>query len=179
VNGLLKSISNPGRGCFALFWFFEPHASSLMHLLAHERKLKEGAEAKKGETKLKGGTKKHSEPKTAQSYEKSISNGTSHRQRCHWVLLLPRSKERPSLDELWKPRIRGLPHRQEFLVCFSRSLLVTQSLRRACQPKDGLWPTWRAHQCSLEIGHRFGRTIEFEEEIATEFVRGNCRIRRL
>jgi hypothetical protein len=31
------------------------YASSLMHLLAHERKLKEEAEAKKGETKLKGG----------------------------------------------------------------------------------------------------------------------------
>jgi hypothetical protein len=30
-------------------------AGSLMHLLAHERKLKEEAEAKKGETKLKGG----------------------------------------------------------------------------------------------------------------------------
>jgi hypothetical protein len=31
------------------------YASSLMHLLTHERKLKEEAEAKKGETKLKGG----------------------------------------------------------------------------------------------------------------------------
>ena len=34
------------------------YASSLMHLLAHERKLQEKAEAKKGETKLKGGHKK-------------------------------------------------------------------------------------------------------------------------
>jgi hypothetical protein len=34
------------------------YASSLMHLLAHERKLQEEAEAKKGETKLKGGHKK-------------------------------------------------------------------------------------------------------------------------
>jgi hypothetical protein len=34
------------------------YASSLMHLLAHERKLKEEAEARKGETKLKGGHKK-------------------------------------------------------------------------------------------------------------------------
>jgi hypothetical protein len=31
------------------------YASSLMHLLAHEGKLKAEAEAKKGETKLKGG----------------------------------------------------------------------------------------------------------------------------
>jgi hypothetical protein len=31
------------------------YASSLMHLLAHERKLKEEARAQKGETKLKGG----------------------------------------------------------------------------------------------------------------------------
>jgi hypothetical protein len=31
------------------------YASSLMHLLAHEDKLKEETEAKKGETKLKGG----------------------------------------------------------------------------------------------------------------------------
>jgi hypothetical protein len=31
------------------------YASSLMHLLAHEQKLKEEARAKKGETKLKGG----------------------------------------------------------------------------------------------------------------------------
>ena len=38
------------------------YASSLMHLLAHERKLKEEAEARKGETKLKGGYKKLSEP---------------------------------------------------------------------------------------------------------------------
>jgi hypothetical protein len=30
-------------------------ASSLMHLLAHEQKLKEEARAQKGETKLKGG----------------------------------------------------------------------------------------------------------------------------
>jgi hypothetical protein len=34
------------------------YASSLLHLLAHERKLKEGAEATKGETKLKGGHQK-------------------------------------------------------------------------------------------------------------------------
>jgi hypothetical protein len=34
------------------------YASSLRHLLAHERKLKEEAEAKKGETKLKGGHQK-------------------------------------------------------------------------------------------------------------------------
>ena len=31
------------------------YASSLMHLLAHEQKLKEEARAQKGETKLKGG----------------------------------------------------------------------------------------------------------------------------
>jgi hypothetical protein len=31
------------------------YASSLMHLLAHEQKLKEETRAKKGETKLKGG----------------------------------------------------------------------------------------------------------------------------
>jgi hypothetical protein len=31
------------------------YASSLMHLLAHEQKLKEEASAKKGEIKLKGG----------------------------------------------------------------------------------------------------------------------------
>ena len=31
------------------------YASSLMHLLAHEQKLKEETQAKKGETKLKGG----------------------------------------------------------------------------------------------------------------------------
>ena len=34
------------------------YASSLMHLLAHEWKLKEEAEATKGETKLKGGHEK-------------------------------------------------------------------------------------------------------------------------
>jgi hypothetical protein len=34
------------------------YASSLTHLLAYERKLKEEAEATKGETKLKGGHKK-------------------------------------------------------------------------------------------------------------------------
>jgi hypothetical protein len=34
------------------------YASSLTHLLAHERKLKEEAEAKKGETKLRGGHEK-------------------------------------------------------------------------------------------------------------------------
>ena len=34
------------------------YASSLMHLLAYERKLKEEAEAKKGETKLKSGHEK-------------------------------------------------------------------------------------------------------------------------
>ena len=34
------------------------YASSLMHLLAHDRKLKEETEAKKGETKLKSGHKK-------------------------------------------------------------------------------------------------------------------------
>jgi hypothetical protein len=34
------------------------YASSLMHLLAHECKLKEEAEAKKGERKLKGGHEK-------------------------------------------------------------------------------------------------------------------------
>jgi hypothetical protein len=33
----------------------QTYASSLMHLLAHERKLKEQAVAKKGETKLKTG----------------------------------------------------------------------------------------------------------------------------
>jgi hypothetical protein len=53
VNGLLKSNRNPGRGCFGVV-----HASTLMHLLAHERKLKEEAEATKGETKLKGGHEK-------------------------------------------------------------------------------------------------------------------------
>jgi hypothetical protein len=36
--------------------------SSLTHLLAYERKLKEEAEATKGETKLKGGHKKRSMP---------------------------------------------------------------------------------------------------------------------
>jgi hypothetical protein len=34
------------------------YASSLIHLLAHERKLKEETEATKGETKLKGGHQK-------------------------------------------------------------------------------------------------------------------------
>ena len=34
------------------------YASSLLHLLAHERKLKEETEATKGETKLKGGHQK-------------------------------------------------------------------------------------------------------------------------
>jgi hypothetical protein len=34
------------------------YASSLMHLLAHERKSREETEAKKGETKLKGGHEK-------------------------------------------------------------------------------------------------------------------------
>ena len=34
------------------------YASSLTHLLAYERELKEEAEATKGETKLKGGPKK-------------------------------------------------------------------------------------------------------------------------
>ena len=34
------------------------YASSLMHLLAYERKLKDEAEATKGETKLKGGHEK-------------------------------------------------------------------------------------------------------------------------
>ena len=34
------------------------YASSLMHLLAHERKLQEEAQRKRGETKLKGGRAK-------------------------------------------------------------------------------------------------------------------------
>ena len=60
VNGLLKSIRNPGRGCFGVVsvLVLRTYASSLMHLLAYERKLKEEAEATKGETKLKGGHEK-------------------------------------------------------------------------------------------------------------------------
>jgi hypothetical protein len=103
---------------------------------------------------------------------KAAQRAISHTMRVAILgLLLLRSKECPSLDELRKPRISGFPHRQEFLISFNRSLLITQSLRRACQPKDGLWPTRRTRQRSLEIGHGFRGTVEFEQKIATELVR--------
>ena len=59
----------PNKSCLSSFaWQEGPtheaecalrtYASSLTHLLAYERKLKEEAEEQKGETKLKGGHKK-------------------------------------------------------------------------------------------------------------------------
>lgn len=52
---LLEKLRIAGAPTHEAEGVLRTYASSLMHLLAHEDKLKEEAEAKKGETKLKGG----------------------------------------------------------------------------------------------------------------------------
>ena len=59
---LLEQLRVAGAPTHEAEGALEIYASSLMHLLAHERKLKEEAEARKGETKLRGGHKKAYEP---------------------------------------------------------------------------------------------------------------------
>jgi hypothetical protein len=55
---LLENLRVAGAPTHEAEGVLRTYASSLMHLLAYECKLKEEAEAKKGETKLKGGHKK-------------------------------------------------------------------------------------------------------------------------
>jgi hypothetical protein len=55
---LLETLRVAGAPTHEAEGALRTYASSLMHLLAHERKSKEEAEAKKGEAKLKGGHKK-------------------------------------------------------------------------------------------------------------------------
>jgi hypothetical protein len=70
--------------------FFEPMpARSCTFWLTNVNGRRRNGE--KSETKLKGGHKKRNEPKTAQSYAKSISNGTSHRQRQIYLCCLARN----------------------------------------------------------------------------------------
>src|SRR5215469_11492111 len=55
---LLENLRVAGAPTHEAEGALRTYASSLMHLLAHERKLQEEAEAKKGETKLKGRAQK-------------------------------------------------------------------------------------------------------------------------
>jgi hypothetical protein len=52
---LLEKLRVEGHPAQEVEGALRTYASSLMHLLAHEHRLKEEAAAKKGETKLKGG----------------------------------------------------------------------------------------------------------------------------
>jgi hypothetical protein len=54
-QALLEKLRIAGAPTHEAEGALRTYASSLMHLLAHEGKLKAEAEAKKGETKLKGG----------------------------------------------------------------------------------------------------------------------------
>jgi hypothetical protein len=54
-QALLEKLRIAGAPAHEAEGALRVYASSLMHLLAHEGKLKAEAEAKKGETKLKGG----------------------------------------------------------------------------------------------------------------------------
>ena len=54
-QALLEKLRVAGAPTHEAEGALRTYASSLMHLLAHEQKLREEALAKKGETKLKGG----------------------------------------------------------------------------------------------------------------------------
>ena len=55
---LLEKLRVAGAPTHEVEGALRTYASSLLHLLAHERKLKKETEATKGETKLKGGHQK-------------------------------------------------------------------------------------------------------------------------